>query len=455
MLEKPIEKNQQYEIEITDIGKGGEGIGKIKGFTVFVEGALPGDIAQILILKVKKSYGYGKLLQLTTPSPKRVKPLCDHARICGGCQLQHFDYEAQLQFKQKGVQDDLERIGQIKDVTVLPLIGMEYPYQYRNKAQFPVGGDAGKPAIGFYAKRSHRIIDTGICWLQNPKSNKAVAIVREFLEEYEIPPYREETHSGLVRHILTRVGFETGEVMVCIVVNGKALPHSEKLVEKLRDLPGMTSIIVNENKKKSNVILGDKIHVLWGADAITERIGDTQFKLSPLSFFQVNPVQTKVIYEKAMEFANLTGEETVLDLYCGIGTISLFLAKQAKKVIGVEIIPEAIADAKENAALNGIENVSFIVGAAEEVIPALYEEEGIAADVVVIDPPRKGCDGALLHTILSIAPKKIVYVSCDSGTLSRDLKILTEGGYQVKTVQPVDQFPMTNHTECVCLLEKK
>lgn len=454
-MELPVQKNQEYEITIEDLGNNGEGIGRIEGYTVFVEGALPGERVRVLMVKTKKHYGYGKLREILEPSPDRITPVCPVAEKCGGCQLQHLSYEAQLAFKTKKVKDHLERIGGLTGIEVLPAIGMEDPWRYRNKAQFPVGGEKGAPQIGFYAKRSHRIIDTPACYLQNEVNDTIVQIVRDFLTENKIPLYDEETHSGLVRHILTRVGRQSGQIMVCIVINGKSLPQSQKLVERLTAVPGMTSIVLNENKKATNVILGDKIHVLWGKGFITDTIGSVEFEISPLSFYQVNPIQTRVLYQTALDFADLDGTETVLDLYCGIGTISLFFAQKAKRVFGVEIVPQAIEDAKRNAARNHMDNAFFQAGAAEEVIPRLYETEGLQADVVVVDPPRKGCDQRLLETILEIAPKKLVYVSCDSATLARDLAYLCPRGYRVEKVQVVDQFPWTVHVETVVSLVRK
>lgn len=453
-MKLPVEKNQTYTMSITDIGTNGEGIGRIDGYTVFVEGALPEEVIKVLIVKTKKHFGYGKLLEILEPSPHRVTPACPVAAKCGGCQLQHLSYEGQLAFKTKKVKDHLERIGGFSGISVGYAKGMEEPWRYRNKAQFPVGGKTGEPEIGFYAKRSHRIIDTPVCMLQNEVNDRIVKIIRAFLAEYEIPLYDETIHRGLVRHILTRMGRCTGEIMVCLVVNGRKLPHCDVLVEHLREIEGMTSIVLNVNTDQTNVILGTEVHVLWGKETIRDYIGDVQFEISPLSFYQVNPLQTQVLYQTALDFAELEGNETVLDLYCGIGTISLFFAQKAKHVFGVEIVPEAIADAKRNAALNGMNNADFAVGAAEDVIPRLYEEKGITADVVVVDPPRKGCDSVLLDTIAAISPKKVVYVSCDSATLARDLAYLCPKGYTIEKVQVVDMFPHTVHVETVVLLSK-
>lgn len=453
-MKLPVEKNQTYTMSITDIGTNGEGIGRIDGYTVFVEGALPEEVIKVLIVKTKKHFGYGKLLEILEPSPHRVTPACPVAAKCGGCQLQHLSYEGQLAFKTKKVKDHLERIGGFSGISVGYAKGMEEPWRYRNKAQFPVGGKTGEPEIGFYAKRSHRIIDTPVCMLQNEVNDRIVKIIRAFLAEYEIPLYDETIHRGLVRHILTRMGRRTGEIMVCLVVNGRKLPHCDVLVERLREIEGMTSIVLNVNTDQTNVILGTEVHVLWGKETIRDYIGDVQFEISPLSFYQVNPLQTQVLYQTALDFAELEGNETVLDLYCGIGTISLFFAQKAKHVFGVEIVPEAIADAKRNAALNSMNNADFAVGAAEDVIPRLYEEKGITADVVVVDPPRKGCDSVLLDTIAAISPKKVVYVSCDSATLARDLAYLCPKGYTIEKVQVVDMFPHTVHVETVVLLSK-
>lgn len=450
-----MEKNKQYEIKIEDLGNNGEGIGRIDGYTVFVEGALPEETVRVLMVKIKKHYGYGKLMEILVPSKDRVEPYCPVAAQCGGCQLQHLSYEGQLAFKTKKVKDHLERIGGLQGITVQGALGMENPWRYRNKAQFPVGGTVDMPKVGFYAKRSHRIIDTPVCFLQHEINDEIVRIVREFLVEFHIPPYEETTHRGLVRHILTRIGKQTGEIMVCLVLNGKKLPRAEILVKRLCAISGMTSIVINENRDKTNVILGEKIYVLWGKSFIHDKIGEVSFEISPLSFYQVNPTQTNVLYQTALNMAELDGTETVLDLYCGIGTISLFFAQKAKSVFGVEIVPQAIEDARRNAEKNGIHHADFMVGAAEDVIPALYEKQGIFADVVVVDPPRKGCDEKLLETMLSIAPKKIVYVSCDSATLARDLAYLCTKGYQVQKVQVVDMFPWTVHVETVVLLSHK
>ena len=448
-------KNDIVTLEIVDCGTDGEGIGKADGFTVFVKDAVIGDTVTAKIMKAKKNYGYGRLMEILKPSPYRVEPVCPSARQCGGCQLQAVSYEEQKVFKEKKLRGHLERIGGFTDLPMEPLIGMDEPYHYRNKAQFPVGRNKeGKIVTGFYAGRTHAIIENRDCALGIPENKDVLDRVIAHMEKYNIAPYDEVTGKGLVRHVFVRHGYFTGELMVCLVVNGQDLPHQKELIEKLREIPGMTSISLNINKKRSNVILGDKVKTIWGKEYITDKIGDISYEISPLSFFQVNPQQTWKLYSKALEYADLHGEETVWDLYCGIGTISLFLAQKAKFVRGVEIVPAAIEDARRNAKLNNIENVEFFVGKAEEVLPAEYEKNGVYADVIVVDPPRKGCDEMLLKTILKMQPKRVVYVSCDSATLARDLRFLCDNGYELKKVCGVDQFPQTVHVETVVLLSQ-
>lgn len=453
-----IKKNEDYIIAIEDMGTEGEGVGKIDGFTLFVKDALPGDIARVKVVKEGKTYGYGRLMEVITPSEYRVEAVCPVARQCGGCQIQEMSYEAQLAFKEKKVQNNLERIGKIEPsyYEMCTIIGMEEPYHYRNKAQFPVGTDRdGNIVTGFYAGRTHSIIPCDDCAIGDNINACILAIIKSHMKKYNIKPYDEEKHTGLVRHILIRRGFTTGEIMVCIIINGMELKGSSELVDELKAIDKMTSISLNINREKTNVIMGKTVIDLYGEGYITDYIGDVKFRISPLSFFQVNPVQTRKLYGKALEFAGLTGNEIVWDLYCGVGTISLFLAKSAHKVYGVEIVPEAIEDARKNASLNNITNAEFFVGKAEEVVPKMYKECGIGADVVVVDPPRKGCDEKLLETMIEMNPERIVYVSCDSATLARDLKYLRENGYEVKKVQPVDMFPHTGHVETVVLLSKK
>lgn len=449
-------KNDIVTLDIEDCGVDGEGIGKADGFTVFVKDAVIGDRVTAKIMKAKKNYGYGRLMEILKPSPYRAEPKCAFARQCGGCQLQALSYEQQLAFKEKKVRGHLERIGGFTELPMEPIIGMDEPYHYRNKAQFPVGKNKeGRIITGFYAGRTHTIIENRDCALGVSQNKEVLDRVIAHMEAYGIESYNEETGKGLVRHILIRYGFFTGEVMVCLVLNGSSIPQKETLIEHLLEIPGMTSITINVNKKRSNVILGEEIRLLWGKPYITDKIGDISYQISPLSFFQVNPLQTGKLYSKALEYADLHGEETVWDLYCGIGTISLFLAQKAKFVRGVEIIPAAIENANDNARLNSIENVEFFVGKAEEVLPAEYKKNGIYADVIVVDPPRKGCEESLLATMIEMQPKRIVYVSCDSATLARDLKYLCERGYELRKVCPVDQFGGTVHVETVVLLGRK
>ncbi len=451
-----FKKNDSVTVSVTDMGQDGEGIGKAEGYTLFIKDAVVGDKVRAKVIKAKKNYGYARLMEVLEPSPDRVEPRCSCARQCGGCQIQALSYQRQLQFKEEKVRNVLERIGGFEKIPLQPIIGMENPYRYRNKAQFPIGTDReGRPIAGFYAGRTHTIIPQEDCVL-GVRENKAILeVILGFMEEFSIPAYREEEGSGLVRHVLIRYGFATKEIMVCVVINGDRLPKAEILAERLSDIAGMTSISINKNKRRTNVILGEEVEVIWGRPFIEDVLDGVRYQISPLSFYQVNPVQTKVLYEKALQYAGLHGTETVWDLYCGIGTISLFLARQAGKVYGVEIVPQAIEDARRNAALNGMENVEFMVGKAEEILPEKYEKEGVSADVIVVDPPRKGCDPELLDTMLQIRPKRIVYVSCDPATLARDLKLLCAGGYKLQKVQPVDQFPHSVHVENVCLLLRK
>lgn len=451
-----LQKNDMVTVKIEDITTAGEGIGKVDGYTLFIKDTIIGDVAEVKIIKAKKTYGYGRLINIITPSNNRVEPKCAVARACGGCQLQEMSYDGQLSYKQNMVKNNINRIGGISDFEMCEIIGMEEPYNFRNKAQFPVGQDNyGKLVMGFYATHSHTIIENMDCCIGAPINAGILAKVRDFMLRNNIKPYNESEHSGLVRHILIRVGSTTGQVMVCVVINGNSLPNSDELVKSLLEVDGIGSIMLNINKEKTNVILGKKVKTLWGKPYIEDYIGSIKYQISPLSFFQVNPNQTEKLYNKALEYADLCGDETVWDLYCGIGTISLFLAQKAKKVYGVEIIPEAIDDARNNAKLNNISNAEFFVGKAEEVLPAYYEEhKDEYADVIVVDPPRKGCDEELLKTIVLMAPKRVVYVSCDSATLARDLKYMSENGYKVVKVQPVDQFGHTVHVETVVLLSK-
>lgn len=456
------QKNDMVTLDITDCGVDGEGIGKADGFTVFVKDAVIGDRVEAKIIKAKKTYGYGKLMKVITPSPNRVEPLCDFAGPCGGCQIQALSYEQQLAFKEKKVRGHLERIGGFTDIPMEPIIGAEEIFHYRNKAQFPIGrSKGGRIVTGFYAGRTHSIIENRDCALGVPENKAVLDQVIAHMERYGIEPYDEKTGTGLVRHVLIRKGFATKELMVCLIVNGESLPKSGKLVDALREIPGMTSISLNINRKQSNVILGEEVKFLWGKPYITDRIGEISYQISPLSFYQVNPYQTERLYAKALEYADLHGQEDVWDLYCGIGTISLFLAQKAGFVRGVEIVPAAIENAKENARKNGMTNTEFFVGKAEEILPSYYRDyaaahpgESARADVIVVDPPRKGCDASLLDVMTEMQPQRIVYVSCDSATLARDLKHLCERGYRLEKVCPVDMFPQSVHVETVVLMSK-
>lgn len=451
----PVQKNDYIEVEFEDLTHDGAGVAKVDGYPLFVKNALPGEKAKIKVIKVNKGYGFGRLEEILEQSPYRVEAPCPIYKECGGCQLQHLSYEGQLLAKEKQVRDVLTRIGKLENVKVHPVLGMSEPWRYRNKAQVPVGEREGGLIAGFYQQRSHEIIDMEACMIQQEKNDEVVQAVKRICTKYGVTAYNEERHKGTLRHIMARHGQVTKEVMVVLVTRTSELPNKEKIVKEIVEtVDGVKSIIQNVNSKKTNVILGDETRVLWGEEVIYDLIGNVKFAISSRSFYQVNPEQTKVLYDQALSYAELTGEETVIDAYCGIGTISLFLAQKAKKVYGVEIVPEAIADANRNAELNGIENVEFAVGEAEVVIPNWYKE-GIVADVLVVDPPRKGCDDALLQTIIEMKPKKVVYVSCNPATLARDLRVLEDGGYTTVEVQPVDMFPHTTHCEAVASIVLK
>lgn len=487
-----MQKNELVTVAIQDMGVNGEGIGRVNGYTLFIKDAVIGDVVEAKVTKVKKNYGYARLMNIVTPSKHRVEPVCKFARKCGGCQIQELSYEKQLEFKQNKVLGNLERIGgfspEFLKAVFGGVIGMEKPFGYRNKAQFPFGTDKeGQPVTGFYAGRTHDIIANTDCALGVPVNREILELVLAFMKKYHVSSYDEKTGEGLIRHVLIRYGFTTKEIMVCFVVNrekadftngkpvsntksavnesgsyGVWIPHQEILVERLVQIPGMTSITVSPNPRQTNVIMGERYEVLWGQPFITDYIGAVKYQISPLSFYQVNPVQTEKLYGLALEYADLKGQETVWDLYCGIGTISLFLAQKAGMVYGVEIVPQAVEDARQNAEINGIENVEFYVGKAEEVLPDYYKkyekehpEEYAHADVIVVDPPRKGCDTELLKTMVDMQPERIVYVSCDSATLARDLKYLCGEGYEIKKGRVVDQFGMSVHVETVCLLSNR
>lgn len=453
-----MEKNQEFTVSIEDMSEDGAGIGKLDGYIWFIKDAVIGDVVRARAMKMKKNYGFARLMEILTPSAARVEPRCPVARQCGGCQLQAMSYEEQLKFKERKVKNHLLRIGKFREdeIHMLPIMGMEEPWRYRNKAQFPFGMDKnGNIVAGFYAGRTHDIIECEDCLLGVEENKDILDIIKGFMRDHNIRPYDETAHKGLVRHALIRKGFHSGELMVCLVINGKDIPLKEQLVEELCRIKGMTSISYSINQEKTNVIMGKEIVNLYGPGYITDNIGNVTYQISPLSFYQVNPVQTEKLYGTALEYAGLTGSETVWDLYCGIGTISLFLAQNAKKVYGVEIVPQAIEDARRNAALNHITNAEFFTGKAEEVLPEQYAKNKVYADVIVVDPPRKGCDQVCLDTILKMAPKRVVYVSCDSSTLARDLRYLADGGYEVEKVRCCDMFGQSCHVETVVLLSQQ
>ena len=440
-----MNKNDIFEIEITGTTDEGDGVGRAEGMAVFVPYALVGEVVRVIIVKVMKSFAYGKLLEVIKPSQHRIKAECEYFYKCGGCRFWNVEYEKELEFKRQHVQDCINRIGKI-EIDIPMTLGCESCKGYRNKGQFPVTSDG----IGIYAQHSHRVIDVDKCIIQGEENPAVLGAVREWMSEFGIEPYNEEKHSGCVRHIYTRCG-DSG-VMVCIVTRTEVIPHEKKLVEILREkVQGLSGVIHNYNEKRTNVVLGRRFRTLWGEDDLVDSIGHCKFKLSPLSFYQVNNAQTKVLYDKVADFAGLSGCEVVWDLYCGIGTIGQYLAKGAKKIVGIEVVPQAIENAKENAKLNGIENAEYHCGTAEELAPKLRGEK---PDVVILDPPRKGCEESLLKTVAKQKPKRIVYVSCKPSTLARDLRILEDLGYKTEKVQPVDMFPRTHHVETCVLLSK-
>ena len=484
-------KDDILTVTITDIGNDGEGIGKIEGYTLFIKDAVIGDTVNAKIMKAKKNYAYAHLEKVVEPSKFRQEAKCPIARQCGGCQLQNMTYERQLEFKQNKVRNNIVRLGGFEesaiDSIMEPVIGMEEPWRYRNKAQYPIGTDKnGRPVAGYYAGRTHSIIPVDDCYIGVDENKEILDIVRRHMEKNKIAAYDEATGRGLLRHVLIRKGFTSGQIMVCLVINYRTgnktkasktgvnlepeyIPAQNDLIKNLQKITGMTSISVSINTEKTNVIMGIEIHTIWGKDTIFDTLCGLDFEISPLSFYQVNPHQAQRLYEQAISYAGLTGKETVWDLYCGIGTITLSMAKTAGKVYGVEIIPDAIEDAKRNAKRNNLDNAEFLCGMAEEVLPEFYERESkklscsndgessnaLHPDVIVVDPPRKGCDEKCLETMLKMQPDRIVYVSCDSATLARDLRILADGGYELKKVRPCDMFPWSGHVETCCLLAKR
>lgn len=450
-----LSKNKEYIVDIVDIGQGGVGIGKYEGFTVFVDGGLVQDKIKVKITKSKKNYAVGDIVEIIEKSPFRVERKCSESlRQCGGCQIQELDYQKQLDVKTNEVKQVISRIGKLDDVVIHDTLGMEHPFRYRNKAQFPIQKKDNMPVIGFYKKKSHDLISTDECIIQHEVNDKIIKIIKTYIRAYNVSIYDEKTHKGLLRHLVTKVGFTTGEVMIVLVANGKKLPYLKELASVLKEnIPGFKTLVVNVNTQKTNVILGKENIVAYGDGMIRDYIGELVFEISPLSFFQVNPLQTEVLYNKALEYANLGENDTVFDIYCGIGTISLFLAQKAKKVYGIEIVEDAIKDAKRNAKINNMDNVEFYVGKAEEVVPKMYKE-GKRANIVVVDPPRKGCDEKVLDTIVSMEPDRVVYVSCNPSTLARDLAYLNERGYKCHEIQPVDMFPHSVHVENVAWLSR-
>ena len=448
-----IKKNAYFDIDIIDIGINGEGIGKIDNFTIFVDGALPNETVNIKIIKVKKNYGYGKLIKIIKPSPYRINPLCENFGKCGGCNLLHLSYDEQLNIKSKFIQTNLKKIAKIENIKVPKAIGMDNPFNYRNKASFPINF-TDKVNIGFYRPRSHNIINIDNCLIQNPINNIIIQKIKDFIKESNISIYDENTGKGDLRHIVTRIANKTNELLICIVINNNKFLYKDLLIKNFKDIPNIDSIVINYNTKNNNVILGDKVETILGKGYIVDYIKDLKFNISPLSFYQVNPIQTEVLYETALNFCNLTGNEIVFDAYCGIGTISLFLAKKCKKVYGIEIVPDAIKNAISNAELNNINNAEFFVGKSEDIIPKLIFENNIYPDVIVVDPPRKGCDKILLDAIIKTSIKKLVYISCDNSTLARDIAYLSNFGFKLDKIQPVDMFCMTTHIECVALITR-
>lgn len=450
----PVNKNEIYTLTFEDLTHEGNGVAKIEGYPLFVPDVLPDEEAKVKVVKVNKNFGFGKLLELTKTSPHRVELTC-HVH-CGGCQLQHMSYDLQLQMKQDQVHNVMKKVAHLDHVPVHPILGMEEPSHYRNKVQIPVGEKNGEVIVGFYQKRSHRILQNqDTCHIQDEAINEVLPFTRQLMNKYGIQAYDEKSHRGQLRHIMVRVGHHTKDIMIVFVTKTSKFPEKDRIIKELTEqFPQVKSIVQNVNDQRTNVVLGKKTKVLWGENYIYDKIGDLTFAISPKSFFQVNPVQTKVLYDKALEYADIDKDDVVIDAYCGIGSISLFLAQKAKKVYGIEVVPEAIEDAKMNAEINGMNNVEFSVGQAEKVMPK-WKEQGLDPDVIVVDPPRKGCDVDFLEAMIAMKPKRIVYVSCNPSTLARDLRILEDGGFETKQVQPVDMFPSTNHVECVAELTLK
>ena len=449
----PVKAGAEYIVNISSLGSSGEGVGRVSDFTVFVNGALPGEEVKAKITEVKKTYAIGKLMEVVKASPDRIKPACPIYAECGGCQLQHISYEGQMQVKRQQVKDAMERIGHQKDLTVLPVLGAENPWHYRNKVAFPVGKEKGKTIIGCFAQGTHKIIDASNCLIQDELNNDAINAVKEIIDKLGIPAYNEDTHTGVMRHVVARTGMK-GQLMVVLVTATQELKRKKEIIKMLRSrLPQMVSLQQNIQTYRNNVILGRETKLLWGRPTIKAKLGKFAFNVSARSFFQVNTRQAEVLYDTALEYAQLTGKETVIDAYCGTGTISLYLAQKARKVYGVEIVSPAIKDAEKNARENNVRNAEFIVGDCTKVMPRLYKQ-GVRPDVVVVDPPRAGCTEAVLQTFASMQPKRIVYVSCNPATLARDIEIMAKLGYKAKKVQPVDMFSHSSHVESVALINR-
>lgn len=451
----PVKKGDVIEMKITGLGSSGEGVGKHQGFTVFVQGALPEETVEVKINLVKKNYATGSLQSIVQKSVERVEPACPIYKECGGCQLQHLSYKGQLQMKRQQVVDALTRIGHL-DVEVLPVIGSANPWNYRNKMQFPAAlGAEGKIDIGCYAAATHSVINTEACLIQKEANNQVLLTVRKWMNRFGISAYDEKTGKGLVRHVMSRVGVHSGEVMAVLVTSAYDIPHRKELVEWLvKYVPGMVSVVQNINKKPTNIIMGSKTRVLYGSPTIKDSLGTLTFNISAQSFFQVNSEQAEKLYNKALEYAALTGNETVVDVYCGTGTITLYMAKHAKKAYGIEIVAPAIEDAKRNAIANNCGNAEFILGDAAVELPALLNG-GVRPDVVMVDPPRAGCEERVLEAIAKVTSQRIVYVSCNPASLARDLAYLEQHGYKTTVVQPVDMFAMSHHVENVALLVRE
>ncbi len=450
-----LHKGQEITIDIDNIGSDGQGIGRYEGMAVFVPETLPGEQVKARVTLVKKSFAVAAPLSIDKASPDRVQPVCPVYELCGGCQLQHLSYEGELRMKTQQVEDALTRIGHLNGVKVMPTLRNDHPDHYRNKMQIPVAGSKGKLHIGCFAKGTHRVIDVENCYIQKERNNDIAAVVRKWMETYRIPAYDEDRRTGIVRHIMGRVGVRTGEIMVCLVTAQDNVPHMKDLVKMLKAaIPGLKSVVQNVNKRSTNVILGEKTHLVYGKPTIKDKIGNLKFNISAQSFFQVNSEQVEKLYGKALELADLKGGENVIDLYCGTGTITLFLAQKARLAVGIEIVPSAIRDAKKNAQANHIENADFLLGDAAVEMPRLVQE-GMRPDVVVLDPPRAGCEERVLAAIAKVKPAKVVYVSCNPATLARDLAYLAARHFRIETVQPVDMFSRTHHVETVCLLSSK